>query len=405
MGAAAGPDITNDKLILAFDVNNIQKSWKGKPSNNLVNDYKNFTGTNYGFYGEWSETTILKEYLPDVNTPIGKGATKITESSTYGWQCLSRLGGGGTGNDSLSLFVYPLTSITRMDCGLLGSGTRCKFYFETMSVVEDGNTSNGFIKKINGYNNWYRIGANMGGRNGGWVGSIGFDTRHRKSVTSFPQSAIVTGLQYEYEEFPTSFLLPNSIRDNNNSITDAVNKSNIVVNSLTYNKDNTFEFNGIDDYIYIYPELTRPNQFTCQGWIYPENQYARFITPSANGIDNWVGYNNANQRLELNYTQSADTNNRRKYSISGDVPYQTWTNFAIAIDDRDWYIWINGELKNSGTESFQIGTWDSRWTVGQRGNGSYYFKGKLNKLLVYDKVLSNNEIVNNFNSTKSLYGI
>ena len=153
-------------------------------------------------------------------------------------------------------------------------------------------------------------------------------------------------------------------------------------------------FDGVDDYTTIsQPNIqTNPNVFTIAGWIYPDNQYARFITPASNGIDQWVGYDNGNQRIEFQITETADVNNRNRPSTTGSVPYNTWTHWAITLSDKEIRIYINGQLNASYTETINIGGWTDAWVIGQRGNSANYLKGRLDDLRVYSRALSATEI-------------
>lgn len=169
-------------------------------------------------------------------------------------------------------------------------------------------------------------------------------------------------------------------------------------------KGKALTFDGVDDYFIInQPSFqTVPNVFTMSGWINPDNQYARFLTPSTNGIDQWVGYDNTNQRLELTLTEIADVNNRSRYSTINSVPLNRWTHWAVSINDKDIKIYINGILDSSYTESINIGDWSGTWTIGQRGNATSYYKGKMDDLRVYNRILPATEIQNLYKSNQTL---
>ena len=75
------------------------KSFRGQATTNLVNNTTDFTGTNYGSDTEWSSdpTRFTKSYTATLPTPIGMGATLVTESGTAGYYHLSRFGGSEAG--------------------------------------------------------------------------------------------------------------------------------------------------------------------------------------------------------------------------------------------------------------------------------------------------------------------
>jgi hypothetical protein len=411
MGAAAGPDIVEDGLVFMFDMSNTKKSWKGRPTTNLVNNAKNFSGTNYGFYVQWKDTTLEREYLPKYKTPIGKGATLITESQTYGWQALSRMGGGGFGNDSISLFVYPLTDNMTMQCGMLGSGSRCIFDFSTMTANDNGNTFNGFIRKVNGYNNWYRIGTNIGGRSGGWVGSIGFKTRIQISASSLPQSAIVTGLQYEYNPYPTQFIEAKQSRNNNNSITDLTNKTTPIIENITFLKDNSFEFNGTDDYIRIPYNINDFNNsdhtilclLKCSDILTSSNSDRLTPFKDGNSTNSWnpgLWFHGTIIRAHTNGSYvDAYWNQDTEWHVIGQRYISSSNSLEIILDG------VHLENFNENN-SYSPGSANGQLFIGNPvTTATSYFKGKIQYVQGYNRALSDAEIKQNFEATRSRYGI
>lgn len=156
----------------------------------------------------------------------------------------------------------------------------------------------------------------------------------------------------------------------------------------------SLRFDGVDDYFQVAQPaiVSSPNTFTIAGWIYPDNQYSRFITPNSNGIDQWVGYDTTNQRIEFQITEIADVNNRNRPSTTGSVPRNMWTHWAVTINDKDIRIYINGALNASYTETIDIAGWTGTWSIGQRGNSADWFKGRLDDLRVYNRTLSASEV-------------
>ena len=76
-------------------------------------------------------TRLSKSYDSTIKTPIGTGATLIQESGTAGYHHLSRMGGGETGNHTISFYFKPLTNdISDLRICMLGDGgTYIKFDF------------------------------------------------------------------------------------------------------------------------------------------------------------------------------------------------------------------------------------------------------------------------------------
>jgi hypothetical protein len=237
VSSIGGPNIVENGLVLSYDVANT-KSFRGIPTTNLFGgSFRNFTGTSYSLDGEWPNTTVTKTFLPNLPTPVGLGATLMTESTVSGIQGLTRYGGGGeSGLHSLSVFIYPLTqNITEFTIGLLGDSSNMIFFNLVTNIITYGggiSNRNAFIEPVSEWPGWYRVGANFEGREGGWVGSVGYSMNQSYAGSGTLKSVYITGLQYEYTTTPTPFT-PNTRGANVISGGGVINQSKINSNNGT----------------------------------------------------------------------------------------------------------------------------------------------------------------------------
>jgi len=206
MAGRVAPYVDNTGLAFAYDQSNTVRSYLGEPTtNNYGSNFRDFTGTGYSIDGEWTSdpTRFTKTYFANLPTPIGPGATLIEESGVNGFHHLSRYGGGSeSGAHSLSCYLYPLaTGITDFCIGMLGDGSNnIQFNLDTRAITYGGGIQNrnAFIRDVPGWPGWIRVGANIEGRTGGWVGCFGYSSYtwgkkmlyHRSSVRvqSLPNS-------------------------------------------------------------------------------------------------------------------------------------------------------------------------------------------------------------------------
>ncbi|MFA4826651.1 MAG: LamG-like jellyroll fold domain-containing protein [Candidatus Shapirobacteria bacterium] len=161
-------------------------------------------------------------------------------------------------------------------------------------------------------------------------------------------------------------------------------------NGATGKTNASLNFDGTDDYIQIaQPNIqTTPNLFTITGFIKPANHDSFFITPASNGIDQYLTYNGASQRIGVNIAEATDTNVRARYSQSNSVPVNTWTHFAVSINDKNIKIYINGKLNSEYNEAINIAGWSSVWRIGQRGNSTYWYKGQIDDVQIFNYALT-----------------
>ena len=183
-----------------------------------------------------------------------------------------------------------------------------------------------------------------------------------------------------------------------------------LTNSPTFSntKVGSIVFDGVDDYIDI---PTSPivndsyNNWTIDVWMRPGNQISRFISPSTNGLDQFLGYDNTNQRVNVSIAESSDTNIRVRGGTIGSVPIGVWSMVTVSINNLDIKIYVNGVLTNSYTETISIGSWVGLWRIGQRYNNTFWYLGEMAIVKTYSRELSSSEVLQNYNATKSRFGL
>ena len=93
-----------------------------------------------------------------------------------------------------------------------------------------------------------------------------------------------------------------------------------------------------------------------------------------------------------------------------------WNNVTAVFDDNylNLMIYINGVLEttsnngnSSGAPFLNVSTSTSYFNIGRRtvGGGDEYFTGEIGQVLVYGKILTAAEVLQNFNATRKTYGI
>ena len=165
-------------------------------------------------------------------------------------------------------------------------------------------------------------------------------------------------------------------------------------------------FDGIDDYVNITEspiQNTSYNYWTIEVWMKPGNQASRFITPSTNGLDQFLAYDNTNQRVNVQITESGDVNNRLRGGTIGSVPIGVWSMVTVSINNLNIKIYVNGILTNSYDETISIGSWVGLWRLGQRYNSTFWYLGEIASVKTYSRELSTQEVIQNFNATKTRF--
>jgi hypothetical protein len=168
----------------------------------------------------------------------------------------------------------------------------------------------------------------------------------------------------------------------------------------------SISFDGVDDYVNIPTSTDTGNPNTICAFINVSvitgaNQV--IYGPSANGSDNWFSI--SNNRVQLLATQVSDINN---FAITGNTIIQvnTWYYLTGIVNNNTTSIYINGRVEAvSSPQAFTIGGWNSTARIGQRATGQFPFNGRIACLQGYNRALSQQEIIQNYNATKARFGL
>jgi hypothetical protein len=384
------PKIVTDGLVLAYDMDNVAKSFKGKPTTNLTTN----TPTQAGWQGNYSLVSSDTKTF-DVTTQQNNSSTTSAWRTWY-WDVSSYEGSTITISGDVQFLEANDAEFLHITIGQGNTGS-FPVHIAGSSAADKVQISTRPDQKI--HMTW------TGTINS--AGLVGF-TQWINNVTADGGNSTlrISNIQIEVSGFETPFV--NGTRSNTQALLDmSKSKYTITASSLTYNSDGTFEFDGTSDYITI-PEPNvglSPNSWTIEGWINPENQRSFFITPNSNGIDNFLEYDNTNKRIAVKVCESADTNERYFYSNSQSVPLNTWSHFSASISNLNVKLYINGVNHVDQTETISMSDWSGIWHIGRRANGTFYLDGSLSNIKIYNRALSAAEIKQNFNATRGRFGI
>jgi hypothetical protein len=191
-------------------------------------------------------------------------------------------------------------------------------------------------------------------------------------------------------------------RSTTDTIIDWAGGNTITANSLTYNSDGTFEFNGSSNKL-SFPQPNIPvsvNDWTVEIWVRPTSS-GHLIVPYSNGIDQQIRW--ATDKFVVVTCSSADTNGRSFNTGTASAPVNTWSLLTVTINYRTVNLYVNGVLKSTTVNDVDIAPWNGTWNVGQRGNNTNYFGGKIGYLSAYNRVLTATEVKQNYEAAKGRF--
>lgn len=420
MGVETGPNIITSGLVLSYDGANV-RSFLGEPTTNYSRNARDFSGTAYASEDEWvssEPTRLTKVYRSTIPTPIGNGATLIYESGTAGYHHLSRWGGGGeSGTHSLSCYVYPVTTdITEFMIGMLGDGGNSVYFnLNTLAISYGGGISNrdAFIETVPGYPGWYRVGANIEGRVGGWVGAIGYSIHTSYTGTAGNKRCYITGAQYELISKPSArFLEAQASRTTTNAVADLTNNAyhSNLLNGTSYSSSNggSMVFDGSNDYL-SGPSISSSftSNMTAEAWIKvnaSSGDWVRIVGSGGNSGNRTFGLWYGTDRRLLWQRYGASDPSIYPGTGTYTLPIGTWQHVVATTSGSSHVLYVNGSSIGTATAAGPWAASGEAVTVGFAGFHTYT-NSNIAIINLYNTALSAAEVAQNFNATRARFGV
>ena len=401
MSISAGPYIANNGLVLYLDASNI-KSFRGEPTTNLAPypDYSNRTFNQEILASSWGGDVAYVTYFPNggYNNMPYKMLAKVA---------------GGTGGSQLDDHV----GFTIED----GKTYTISCYMKASRNV----TINRYGLDINRIeDNYYRIATVDFDLTTEWqriVWVYNAVTGHAGIYQSrqiiynddnLPLYIYWCGFQVEQKSYATPFA--NGTRGTTVATgggwADLSGNANHgeLLNGPIYDSDigGSLIFDGSNDEIYVNHadnlNFIGNQQYTALAWIYPTLGGVTWhgVISKGNSQQYALTINSPNAyfHYETNQGGVAAMN-----SPVGSVSVNAWQYVGIRFDGSNKTIWKNGAImatQNASTLNSTTNTEQLR--LGEANNGEQ-FAGKISNVKIYNRALTLDEILQNYNATKSRY--
>jgi hypothetical protein len=384
MSLSHSPKVVTDGLVFYYDMGNTKKSWLGKPTTNLINTLLSSYTNENGCIVETRTETLNGNPIYRVTFPAG---TLPRIYTTFAYTAQQYIG---------SIYYRVITqgshypALYFRESGFGTSYTSFTFTSTTWALAT-----------IN-----YTFAA---------AGTSMFLLYQSNSAATTPTIIEFSMPQAETGTFATPFV--NGTRSNTQAIKDLTNNRTVTANSLTYNSDLSFTFNGTNDYSTLSSSITCYNtDYTLEAWI------KRNTSNSAHGIIGdlqfgwFMFYVNSSNKLvnqHKHYNPVSDTVN----SVTGttNITPGVWYHVAVTFSKTvGMKLYVNGVLDASNTDlnafgltettrgPLYLGRADS-FTAGTTPN---YFNGSISGFRGYSgKALSALEVQRNFNALRGRFGL
>jgi hypothetical protein len=196
--------------------------------------------------------------------------------------------------------------------------------------------------------------------------------------------------------------------------TDLANKtSTALTNGVTYS-NNTFGFDGIDDYVdcgsasFLNGTLTG---LTVSVWYKTNGLGTAILAENGSNFKTNTFYIGQENSLNLSFLVANDSGGYQRIYGTSSYNINTWYNFVgVWSSGSSLLAYLNGQdtsqsLLNPFGNIASVRTGDTNLWIGRRPGGSIPLYGNLSHCSIYNRALTSAEVNQNFNALRGRYGI
>jgi hypothetical protein len=420
MGVAQGyGKIVTSGLVFAYDAGDYRNSYLGAPGQNYAGGpYKNYSGLNITNFenGKVLRANGYSEqvFIPTLGIRTVESIEFYNEYDGYGtngnYNCCPNIYSYTTGGWGafpwLPATTYTYQIIYKSETGYTHPNYMYHYQYRANGsyITEYGLHSDGQRTHLgDGWYHAWNTFTTSAEASYGFCGMWHYEY-YGKNKVSVAAVSIVPGTIIRP---PLQFIDEDTTRATSQSLLDLTGNASITLTNVSYSTTGELVFDGTDDTISVnsYPAIELADNVSI------EYVYMRLSTdPVLDVIAN--KYHSTGWEL---FCQTGNT-----FALAGrngDGTYYSTSNAAYTIQNNQYYhlvaikegtswrLYVNGELYASLTTG-TTGTWSNTGIlqIGGEGNG-YYPNMKLPVLKIYNKVLTNTEISNNYKHYKTRFNI
>ena len=389
MSAHANPDLVDDNLVFLYDTDDA-KSFKGEPTTNLITN-SGTSNTGWAGYG-WTGSQAISNDYPNT----------YEFTATNGWHNRTFDTGVTSGGTIYVTFQYKLKQQqTTQNQIFVLNGTHLGSYTNYI-----GNGSMSF--------EWQTFSGSFTANANSSKIAIGPRGQDSSGLTDI---VYIRNLQVEQKPHATPFV--NGTRSATQGLIDRTGSSTIDISDASFDSNAQMAFDGTDDYALTTFTPSADDNKTISIWVNFDTLSSsyRYVVglDYSNATDGFIPLSvasyNGNWVLRMRQQLGTLGTNLVVYS---DVIVNTgeWINLVISSNGSAFSFYKNG-VKGSAVSGTNNGRWfsilnepimigASDWLTNQLYSIT---DGKIANVSIYNKQLTDAEVLQNFNATKSRFGL
>ena len=392
MAVSGGPDVVTDGLVLAVDATNT-KSFRGEPTTNLV------TNPEFATTSNWSLATNGGGTF-SVSNNVGKITMGTAGSYNYLYQTISIAIPQNTTSTWSVTFVNNRVGNFAIRLVLFDGAAVPAQPMQT--VVLDGTGGTRRISVSATYTTGTTTSVRLDILSGAYYSGLS------NGDVEFRQA------QFETKPYATPFVSGSrgtTVATGGGLVDLSGNNDHFeLVNGVSYDGSNNgvLLFDGIDDKVYSNAVATYGNNTTWEIWANRNSSVNNFNMI----MGRYLPYFAMRSTNSLFFSNNISGTQRNLTSTTAFIQNNTWYHFVFTTQydgtNTTMSMYINGVFDTSRTDLGSQGNYANyKLTLGDWRNDiiDAPFSGKIYGLKVYSRTLSPQEILQNFNSTRSRFGV
>ena len=213
----------------------------------------------------------------------------------------------------------------------------------------------------------------------------------------------VADVQFTWGDHPVQFCAEYE-RSATQGLLDLTKNETITLSNLSYDSNAQMSFDGTDDRFYI----TDPGVGTSFSIevVIKVNSYSNgplFVSPNSVGIDHYFRVN-TNGTITAYFVEIPDSSGDG-YTSTTTINTGEYYHVVISKTPSNGTLYVNGVAEDSHTPTLTAAAWSGDWFIGSRANNTFNLNGELPILKIYDRALTDVEILQNYNAIRGRYGI
>jgi hypothetical protein len=411
MSLGHGTNIVKEGLAFYYDIANTQKSWLGEPTTNLVLSPKSITTG----YAAQAGVTRLDNQLLNFDNTFTAGSL-----SNSGWIAYTSASTTNGNRYTASWYVKAGTTTScSFTWGGAHQGNRTDFTFNLLTG-QITNLSQAAGEDYNATalkNGWWRV----------WYSStLSSGNAFYPQLNNGSGTMYVGGLQIEQKPYATRGIVIGT-RSTSQALRDMINSVPLVADTLAFTSGDIFEFNGTTSV--LRPTITHDYKLSsCLEVIF------RSVDHNT-GFRTIFGYShNSGYSLPTIGSLYLSGNNLHASVITASQVYRTVVSSGTFNTNQLYHVFLNKDTTNgvlqiyvngvlTGSQTFDASTYAQWPSIGSfigsnildigkstntnsaQGWAADFFSGQIYLAKVYNRVLSLQEIQQNFEALRGRYGI